>query len=215
MAEKYVAKIGNEKYRITIPRQEMNFFQKIGSDLKKFWHFLKKDSFWSLVVNLLLALIIIKFIFFPLLSFITGSALPLVIVESCSMYHSNGIEEVIDNKIYSQYNISLADAEKWSLRDGLNKGDVIFVVGSSKLSVGDIIIFNANMQNPLIHRIISIKDGKITTKGDHNSGLLEQEKEISESQIVGKAVFKIPLVGWVKLIFFDFQKSAQERGLCR
>ena len=214
MAEKYVGKIGNEKYRIVIPREEMNFFQKVGSDLKKFWHFLKKDSFWSLIVNLLLALIIIKFIFFPLLSFITGSALPLVIVESCSMYHSNGIEEVLDNKIYSQYNIGLADAEKWSLRDGLNKGDIIFVVGSSKLSVGDIIIFNANMQNPLIHRIISIKDGKITTKGDHNSGLLEQEKEISESQIVGKAVFKIPLVGWVKLIFFDFQKSAQERGLC-
>ena len=59
--------------------------------IKRMWHFLKEDTWQSLGVFLLLALLFIKFIFFPTLAFITGTQLPLVIVESCSMYHDKNI----------------------------------------------------------------------------------------------------------------------------
>ena len=60
---------------------------------KKFWKFLKKDTWQSWVVSLILAFIIIKFIFFPGLSFVMGTSLPLVVVESCSMYHEADFEK--------------------------------------------------------------------------------------------------------------------------
>jgi signal peptidase len=185
----------------------------IKENLKKFWNFLKEDSWQSLIVSLIIAFIIIKFIFFPLLSFLSGTVLPLVIVESCSMYHSGSLEDVLDNDVYGQYNLTLEDAKKWPFKNGINKGDVIFAVGASNIKAGDVIIFNAGTANPIIHRIVQI-DNTITTKGDNNPGLLGIEKNIQKEQVVGKALFRVPYIGWIKLIFFDWKKPASERGLC-
>jgi len=223
-----------EKSEIPMPRKEVKkeivelekgLGKKFGSggkkseyiinQFKKFWSFLKKDSWQSLVVTLIIAFVVIKFLFFPFLSFATGAALPLVIVESCSMYHSDGLEEVMQNQIYSDYNLTLDDANGWGFNGGLSKGDIIFVVSAKDIEVGDIIVFQANQRHPVIHRIIEINENTVTTKGDHNSGLLPTEKDIDRSQIMGKAVFKIPFVGWVKLIFFEGARVAEDRGLCK
>src|SRR3989344_3625023 len=57
---------------------------------RKIWNFLwKEDSFLSWITFLLVVFIFIKFIFFPSISFIAGTSLPIVIVESCSMYHDS------------------------------------------------------------------------------------------------------------------------------
>ena len=90
---------------------------------------------------------------------------------------------------------------------------------SLKLEVGDIIVFSASQTNPIIHRIIEIKESNgvrvFSTLGDNNQGQLSFEKEISEEQLVGKATFKVaPYLGWVKLIFYDWQKPESERGFC-
>ncbi len=190
--------------------------QYLINQFKKFWQFLKKDSLASLIVTLILAFLIIKFIFFPTLSFITGTPLPLVIVESCSMYHSEGLEQVIQNPIYKEYNITLEQTKTWPLKSGLNKGDIIFVVSAKKLKIGDIIIFEGGQNHPIIHRVISINsDRTITTKGDHNSGFLSVEKNINPDSIKGKAVFKIPFVGWLKLIFYESRRPPEQRGFCK
>lgn len=165
-------------------------------------------------MNFVIAFIIIKFIFFPLLSLATGTALPLVIVESCSMYHSQNFQQILSGPIYSDYNISFSDTQKWNFKNGINKGDIIFVVGPKNLKKGDVIVFAAGTPNPIIHRIIKIDNKIITTKGDHNNGLLEVEKNIPEENVYGRAVFRIPYLGWVKLIFFDIFKAPGERGLC-
>jgi len=187
---------------------------------RRFWKFIRTDSWASLIVSLILAFLIIKFIFFPLLSLATGASLPLVIVESCSMYHADGMEWVFQSSVYEDYNLSLDDAENWGFINGLNKGDIIFVVGAKTedLKIGDIIIFEGGQAHPIIHRVISInEDGTITTKGDNfktNSGLLDAEKSIKPEQIIGKAVFKIPFLGWVKLIFFEYSHPIESRGFC-
>ena len=108
-----------------------------------------------------------------------------------------------------------------ALKNGFNKGDILFIVKADpeKLEVGDIIIFNANQRNPIIHRIVDIrdtKDGKVfSTIGDNNNGQLEFEDRITEEMLVGKAVARItPYFGWIKLVFYDWQKPPEERGFC-
>ena len=193
--------------------------------LKKTWNFIwNDDSIWSWILSLILAFIIVKFIFFPLLSFSLSTQLPLVVVESSSMHHPGSL---VGNAIgtqdsfqlwwsqakdwYQSRNITEEDAESWPLRTGMEKGDIIVVYGRGEPEPGDIIIFNADTQHPIIHRIISKKmvNGKIvySTKGDSNSGQLDIEKEIPDDALVGKAVFRIPKLGWVKLVFVELYKG--------
>ncbi len=188
------------------------------TNLKKFWAFLKEDSLKSLVVTLVLAFIVIKFVLFPALSFVTGSMLPLVIVESCSMYHDEpGFDGAFSRPaVYDNYNIGINDTDDWVFPHGLKKGDIIFVTRAEKIKVGDVIIFVGNAAHPIIHRVVDAKE-PYATKGDNyktNSQQLSSEKSISDEQVIGKAVFRIPYIGWVKLIFFDWKFPDSQRGFC-
>ncbi len=85
------------------------------------------------------------------------------------------------------------------------KGDMIIVQGEKNFSVGDIIVFDVSDKKfPIIHRVIKINaDGTLETKGDNNSMQLTFEHNIDSSKVHGKAVFKIPLLGWVKILFTE------------
>jgi len=181
----------------------------------KIWKYLKRDTWDSWLVSLILVFVFIKFIFFPLLSLITGSPLPLVVVESCSMYHETNFEDwwFRNSAWYEENNISKQDFQNYLFKNGLSKGDIIIVWGYGEYKKGDIIIFEAPTKYPLIHRIIS--DNKISTKGDHNPGQLDIEHDISEEEILGKAVMKIPALGWLKLVFFEPLRPSEQRGFCK
>ncbi|PIN93630.1 signal peptidase I [Candidatus Pacearchaeota archaeon CG10_big_fil_rev_8_21_14_0_10_31_24] len=182
--------------------------------LKKTWKYLQKDTWDSWLVSLILIIILIKFILFPTLAYLTGTPLPLVVVESCSMYHNTNFNSWWEQNslLYKTKNISLEEFNSFPLKRGLNKGDIIFVVASKEYKRGDIIIFNAKTQYPIIHRIIN--SNPISTKGDNNANQLPFEKEISQKDILGKAVLKMPYLGWTKLIFFEPLKSPEKRGFC-
>lgn len=193
--------------------------------LKKFWHLLwKDDSLKGWIFSIIFLLIFIKFIFFPGLSLITGTPLPLAIVESCSMYHSvstfNSWWERHENK-YSKFEIEKEKFENFNMKNGFNKGDILFIMGvkPEKINLGDVVIFNAGEKNPIIHRVIEIKiiedEYIFSTIGDNNNGQLPSEKVIKENQLVGRAIFKItPLMGWGKLIFYEHLRPKNERGFC-
>lgn len=196
---------------------------------KKFWFLLwKDDSFKGWIFSIVFLFVFIKFIFFPGLSLVTGTSLPLAIVESCSMYHKGNLFSDFDSwwerhdDKYEKHTINKLDFKDFPFKNGFNKGDILLIVGANtkNLEEGDIIVFNANQQNPVIHRIIDVKEIRgekiFSTIGDNNNGQLSFEGEIKESQIRGKAVAKIaPYFGWVKLIFFEGQKSQGERGFCK
>ena len=201
-------------------------------DLKKFWNKLwfivwKDDSLKGWIISIIFLFVLIKFIFFPLLSLITGTTLPLAIVESCSMYHDGNLfsnyNEWFENteSKYTNLEITKGQFSDFIFKKGFNKGDILFIVGANpdKLEIGDIIIFNGGRSNPLIHRIINIEETgeeKIfSTIGDNNAGQLETEIAITESQLVGKAVFKLaPYLGWVKLVFFEHSRPQNQKGFC-
>ncbi|VVB79848.1 Uncharacterised protein [uncultured archaeon] len=199
---------------------------------KKFWHLLWKDDSWKgWLFSIIFLFVFIKFIFFPGLSWVTGTQLPLAIVESCSMYHQGGTWPLTsyDSWInshqtkYKNLNITEQQFSNFKMKNGFNKGDILFITGvkPENIKVGDIIIFIAPTTNPVIHRVIAIRTDPTTnkrifsTEGDNNNGQLSFENNIQENQILGKAQFKLaPYLGWVKLVFFEAQKSPQERGFC-
>lgn len=195
--------------------------------LKKLYNFLQEDTWQSWIVSIILIVIFIKLIFFPALAWITGTPLPLVVVESCSMYHiTNNFDSWWDanSAWYTSNNITKEEFKEFSLKNGLNKGDIVIVTGSSRYKKGDIIIFAPNAEtssrNPIIHRVV--KETSIATKGDNNPYQFTKdnnvqnldETNIAQSQIIGKARVRIPLLGWLKLIFFEPSKPASQRGLC-
>jgi signal peptidase I len=188
----------------------MNYFRKT-------YAFLKKDTWQSWIVSLILIFVGIKWIFFPILTLATGSPLPLVVVESCSMYHESNFDEWWSrNSVwYESKNITKTDFESFSFKSGLSKGDIILVLGKPQYNLGNIIIYNSVTQYPIIHRIISLNP--IETKGDHNSDQLPYniEKNIQKPSILGKASTRIPYLGWIKLIFYEPLKSPEERGFCK
>lgn len=201
---------------------------KLKHFFKRFWHLLWKDDSWKgWLLSIIVIFVFIKFIFFPILSLATGTDLPLAIVESCSMYHDGNLFSNFNDWFdrhegkYASFTINKLDFQDFTMSNGFNKGDILFIVKANpdKLKDGDIIIFNAGQVNPIIHRIVDIKEVNGTrifsTMGDNNNGQLTFEKRITENMVVGKAVTKIaPYFGWVKLVFFDWQKPVSERGLC-
>jgi len=143
------------------------------------------------------------------------------------MYHKGNLFSDFDmwwdnhEDKYPEFIINKLDFQNFPMKNGFNKGDILLIIRADpeKLDVGNIIIFNANQRNPIIHRIVDIKEinGRkvFSTLGDNNMGQLNSEKEITENQLVGKAVLKIaPYVGWVKLIFYEWRKPISEKGLC-
>jgi len=205
-----------------------NFKKEVKKYWKKFWFLIwKDDSLKGWIISIIVLFLFIKLIFFPVLNFATGTSLPLAIVESCSMYHKGNIFSNFDSWYerhddkYEDFTINKLDFQEFPFKNGFNKGDILFIVGTppEKLKEGDVIIFSANQKNPVIHRIIDIKEENgeriFSTIGDNNNGQLSIEKEIKEEQIIGRAVFRIvPYLGWGKLIFFEFARPTSERGIC-
>jgi signal peptidase I len=204
---------------------------------KKFWFLLWQDnSFKGWIFSLIILFLFIKLIFFPFLNLVTGTTLPLAIVESCSMYHEGNFFSSFSpwfdrhETKYEGVNITKTEFEGFVLRRGFSKGDILFIVKADpeKLKVGDIIAFNSGTRaTPVIHRIMKIEESNgvrlFTTMGDNNAKMLTpsnnaggiDERNITSEQLVGKAVFRVvPWFGWVKLIFFEGLRPESERGFC-
>ena len=193
--------------------------KKVKKIWKKVWYFVWEDnSIWSWLVNIILAFVLIKFIVYPGLGFILGTDYPIVAVVSESMEHNMAFDGWWDKNKgwYIERNITKEEFLSFSLKNGFNKGDIMVLIGKKpeSLNVGDIIVFKSNKPDPIIHRIVKKwkENDKyyFKTKGDNNKdsikGSLMDETRISEDMIIGKAVFKIPLLGYIKIIFVEILK---------
>lgn len=193
--------------------------------LKKVWDYTKKflyfiwygEGLLSWVLCFIFAFLVIKYLFYPGLGLLTGSPYPVVAVMSESMQHTKNFDEwwsgisccnagctsrVVQSKIYEQESISKENFEKFPMKNGFNPGDIIVLTAPKNLKVGDIVVFYTRYRaEPIIHRVIKVmEDGKFyKTKGDNNCGSGEFELKIAKNDIIGKASFVIPYLGWLKL----------------
>ena len=196
---------------------------------KKVWHFIwEEDSFWSWVVSIVLAFVIIKFLVYPGLGLVLGTQNPIVAVVSGSMEHDGSFEEWWNSpavckvsctqaEFYAMYNITKDNFLSYPYNNGFNIGDIMILFGTKPKNIrkGDILVFNADLQVPIIHRVINKWEvnGKyyFTTKGDHNTDLFYAigEDRINENQVIGRAVLRIPWLGYIKIWFVDAVKMIQ------
>lgn len=182
-----------------------------GTALRKVWHFLwEEDSLLSWIVNIILAFILVKFVIYPGLGYALGTNYPVVAVVSGSMEHDGNFDSwwANANSWYEQNNIKKSDFDIFYFRNGFDKGDIMLLVGAKpeKINVGDIVVYSANNNiPPIIHRVVRIEKVNnkyvYTTKGDHNQ--IPDYEPVSQDQVLGRSVFRIPLLGWVKIWFTD------------
>ena len=190
--------------------------------LKKVWWFIwESDSIWSWIVNIILAFILIKFVVYPGLGFALSTTHPIVAVVSGSMQHDGSFdtwwqsnaqcnkEQCTQAEHYLQYNITKDEFKSFKFKNGFNKGDIMVLYGSNpkNINVGDVIVFQSKRPDPIIHRVVKKWeiDGKVyfKTKGDHNTDSIESasldETNTPQNHVIGKAVVKIPYLGWIKI----------------
>lgn len=204
--------------------------RKLHHKCKRAWHFLwHDDSLTSWLLNIVIAFVVIYFIVYPLIGAVFGTSFPIVAVLSESMEHGLYDDKLCEQRLaefresfdnywdvcgswYEERGISKEQFRDFPLSDGFNKGDVIIVWRAERtnLEIGDVLIFNGNRQQPIIHRIVAIteENGNIfyQTKGDHNSNSIEsplEETRIGEERIFGQGILRLPYFGWVKILFVD------------
>lgn len=178
--------------------------------VKDFWYFLwEDDSFLSWIVNVIIAFIIVKFLIYPGLGFALGTNYPVVAVVSSSMEHNSmnfddWWEE--NGHWYDNRDITYKDFSNYKFSNGFNMGDIMVLKGIKPKDIkkGIVIVYSSeNYMYPVIHRVTGIeKDEEMyyfETKGDNNK--VEDFEMVKSSQLLGKAVLRMPYLGWVKIIF--------------
>ena len=188
--------------------------------LKKIWYFIwEDDSIWSWIVNIALAFVLIKFIVYPGLGFLLQTSHPVVAVVSESMEHNNRFDGWWDkaNEWYIANDISKEVFQRFPLRNGFNKGDIMILKGkkAENIQIGDVIVFWSAKKDPIIHRVV--KKWQLNnayyfqTKGDHNkesiTDLSVDEVGITNQRLIGynsyergsRALFRVPYLGYIKI----------------
>lgn len=114
----------------------------------------------------------------------------------------------------------------------LNVGDIVIIKGTETYRTDDIIVFKGWERDPIIHRVVAVAEGnEVTklegwneltdqfvaqmaygrgkiyiTKGDNNPRCDQcfNRLPVQENEVYGKAVAKIPYLGWVKILVIDW-----------
>ncbi|MEK7066319.1 MAG: signal peptidase I [Patescibacteria group bacterium] len=98
-------------------------------------------------------------------------------------------------------NYELKIVKSGSMEPSIKTGSVVVIKPSAEYIVGDIITFGKDDKKniPTSHRVSAVRmnQGEMlyTTKGDANNAI--DAKEISQKEIIGKVVFKLPYLGYV------------------
>ncbi|MCL2859959.1 MAG: signal peptidase I [Oscillospiraceae bacterium] len=86
-----------------------------------------------------------------------------------------------------------------SMIPNINIGDVVIIerIDPAKVKINDVVEYSTEIKS-FVHRVVEIQrksDGLyFITKGDNN--LVNDPAPVFQNQIVGKVIFRIPLVGY-------------------
>ena len=82
------------------------------------------------------------------------------------------------------------------MRPYLNVNDTIIVKASDNYKINDVVTYE-NGEDYVTHRIISINNSEIITKGDANN---TQDDPITKDKIVGKLIYKFHIFGFLSFL---------------
>lgn len=186
---------------------------EVKAQLKRFWRFLGEDSILSWVVSIALAFVIIKYLVYPGLGLLLGTSFPIVAVVSESMEQPGSFDDwwAVHEDFYLQQQITKQQFREFPFSNGFNKGDIMILRGAphERVARGDVLVFWSGKPYPIIHRVVKVdvhpQSGEIfyETKGDNNRDQVVDfyldETRILPEQVVGKAVGRVPYLGYVRV----------------
>ncbi len=196
-------------------------WKKVKRTWKKVWYFVWEDDSWaSWFVNIILAFVLIKWVVYPVLGLLLATSHPIVAVVSSSMEHDGSFDDwwssravcgegysCTQSEYYSALGISRDEFRDFDFRNGFDRGDIMVLRGTDPddIEIGDVIVFMANRPEPVIHRVTqTVQDDSryaFSTKGDHNVASFYFESYIPEENYIGRAVFRVPFLGYIKIGF--------------
>ena len=106
--------------------------------------------------------------------------------------YSINASRLAGNSVPMPFGVGAAVVLSGSMEPELSVGDLLIVRESAYYEVGDVIVFQDG-KTAVTHRIVSIFDDEVITRGDANN---TDDSPITYSQIKGEVVFAIPLVGY-------------------
>jgi signal peptidase len=107
---------------------------------------------------------------------------------------------LLSSKLPIPGNLKTYSVMSGSMEPTIKTGSLVFIKPSSNYEVGEIVTFKnqEKAKETITHRIAEIetKEGErlFTTRGDAN--LTPDSKKITQGEIVGKVVYKIPYLGY-------------------
>ncbi len=166
-----------------------------------------RDAVW--IVSVVGSVALILFLF-------SGTWPAVVAVESESMVPNMNIGDLVFVSSMDRY----GEFETWndSISSGYGKFNEYPDIHDNQV-YGDVIIYRPNgadSVHPIIHRAVGWYDNETyagyITKGDNNQYIdqlagisgIGQIMPVKEEWIIGKAIFSIPLVGYIPLHIFEF-----------
>lgn len=104
--------------------------------------------------------------------------------------------------LFSVFNIPIFGIRLFRVGSGsmepyLNVRDLIIIKKSDKYEIDDVVTYKKNGEY-ITHRIISIDDNEVITKGDANN---TSDIPISKEMIVGKLIYKFKTLGFISYLF--------------
>jgi len=120
-----------------------------------------------------------------------------------SVVYTNSMEHKNFNcSLYESFNISCQMFNSFPFKNGINVGDLVITIPTSykDVRVGDVVVYISPLNHPILHRVVIKNDSFICIKGDNNPGFLPWECPLyNPNKIVGKAIFRIPYVGYIRI----------------
>ncbi len=127
-----------------------------------------------------------------LLLFLMGMILAINIISFFSVY-------ILKSEYSNIFGYSYFEVLTGSMRDKIKEHDIVIVKLNSEFTPGDIITYYSD-NNFITHRVQSINENIIITKGDANN---TNDAPIQKNQVIGKVVKIIPNLGIILKVITD------------
>ena len=107
--------------------------------------------------------------------------------------YSFNASRVAGNSVPMPFGIGVAVVLSGSMEPEISSGDLLIITEREGYAVEDIVVYQDGRM-AVTHRIISISGDEVITKGDANNA---PDDPITMSQVKGKVLFAIPLLGYL------------------
>jgi signal peptidase len=119
------------------------------------------------------------------------------LVVGFNLYQWNA-QGLVGNSLPMPFGVGVSVVMSGSMEPELSVNDLVFIREKDSYSQGDVVVYQRDGEL-IIHRIVSIEDDKVITKGDANP---VEDSPVSLSNVKGKMIMSVPYLGlivrWIK-----------------